>query len=113
MKNSSAVGAWALVCGIVAPVWLIGGFYAAIFTQASTVSPVIQMIAAVALFGWFVVPLAVLGALGLGIAAIVTRRGRPLGVAALVVLALGALSVLALVIAAFGGIGGFLGMMSS
>lgn len=104
MKPTRALGAWALVCAIIAPVWLFGGLYAVLFATRDESSMLVRVLGQVAAFGWFVVPLAVLSALGLGIAAIATRRGRGLGVAALVALLLTAVLVVVFTIASFGGI---------
>ena len=104
MVKSRAVGAWALVSAVVAPVWLFGGLYAVLFGRSSEASPVVSVIANVAAFGWFVVPIAAIAAVVLAIIAILQRRGRGFGIAALVVLLVVGGLVVAFVVAAFGGL---------
>ncbi|MBU1588986.1 MAG: hypothetical protein KKH51_13730 [Actinobacteria bacterium] len=100
-----ALGIGALVCAILAPVWLFGGFYSVLLATRDDAPAVVTVLANVSAFGWFVVPLATLAALVLGILAIVLRRGRALGAAALVVLAIDAVLVVLYVAAAFGAFG--------
>lgn len=82
--------------------WLFAGFYVVIFSMADSAPAALVVLANILAFGWFVVPLAVLGALVLGILAVTMRRGRALGVTALIALLLGALGVVLFVAAAFG-----------
>lgn len=101
-RPSRALGTWALVCAILVPVWLFGGFYTVIFAMADTAPVILRVFANVFAFGWFVVPLAVIAALVLGIMAITFKRGRRLGVAALIVLVLDAVLVVLYVATALG-----------
>ena len=80
-----ALGIWALVCAILAPVWLFAGFHLVIFAMADTAPVALVVLANIAAFGWLV---AVVVALVLGIVAILFKRGNRLGIAALVALLL-------------------------
>lgn len=100
-----ALGIAALVCAILAPVWLFAGFYTVLLATRDDAPTALTVLANVFAFGWFVVPLAVVGALVLGILAIAFRRGRPLGVAAVIVLVVDAVLVVVYVAAAFGAFG--------
>jgi len=100
-RPSRALGAWALVCAVVAPAWLAAGFAFVILAMADTAPTAVVVFANIFAWGWFVAPLALIGALVLGILAVVRRRGRALGVAAFVVLLLAAVGVVLYVVAAF------------
>ncbi|MBX3099741.1 MAG: hypothetical protein KF761_09185 [Salinibacterium sp.] len=102
MHNARTVGVWALVAAIVAPVWLFAGLYLVVGATQVGASPVVLLLANVAAFGWFMVPLAVVAALVLSILAIAKRRGKGFGIAALVVLLLSALAVVLFVAVSFG-----------
>lgn len=100
-RRSSALGAWALGCAVLAPVWLFAGLYLVIGAIPQEAPVVVVVLANILAWGWFVVPLAVIAALVLGILAIVLKRGKPLGIAALVLLLLGAVGVVLYLGAAF------------
>lgn len=100
-RPSRALGAWALVCAILAPVWLGAGFALVVLAMADTAPTAVVVLANVFAWGWFVVPLALLGAVALGILAVALRRGKTLGIAAFVVLLLAAVGVVLYVAAAF------------
>ena len=102
MQNARTVGVWALVAAIVAPVWLFAGLYLVVGATQADASSVVLVLANIAAFGWFMVPIAVLVALVLGILAIAKRRGKGFGIAALIVLFLGALTVVLFVAVSFG-----------
>lgn len=104
-RRGRALGVWALVSAILAPVWLFGGFYAVLFATREDAPALVTVLANVVAFGWFVVPLAVIAALVLGILAIAFKRSRGLGVAALIVLVLDAALVVLYAFAAFGAFG--------
>ena len=100
-RPSRSLGVWALVCAVVAPVWLAAGFVLVVKAMADTAPAAVVALANVLAWGWFVVPLALLGALVLGILAVVLGRGKALGIAALVVLLLAAVGAVLYVVAAF------------
>lgn len=102
MKSTRTVGVWALILAILAPVWLFGGLYAVLFSMSGTPPVIVSVLANVAAFGWFIVPIALLGSIVLAIIAIVSRRGRGFGTAALVVLLVAAILVVLFVAASFG-----------
>ena len=102
MQNARTVGVWALVAAIVAPVWLFAGLYLVVGATQADASPVVLVLANVAAFGWFMVPVAVVAALVLGILAVAKRRGKGFGIAALVVLFLAALAVVLFAAVSFG-----------
>jgi hypothetical protein len=99
---SKALGVWALVCAILAPVWLFGGLYSVLGSMRDDAPAALVVFANVAAFGWFIVPVAVIGALVLGILAIVTKRGKRFGVAALIVLLVAAALIVLFVAVSFG-----------
>lgn len=96
-----ALGAWALACAILAPVWLAAGFTLVVLAMADTAPSAVVVSANVFAWSWFVVPVALVGALVLGILAVVLRRGTALAVAAFVVLLLAGVGVVLYVVAAF------------
>ena len=99
-RRSRALGAGALLCAILAPLWLFAGIYVVILASADSAPTAVVVLANILGFGWFVVPVAVLGALVLGVLAVLLKRGTSLGVAALVLLLLDALGVVVWVAAA-------------
>jgi hypothetical protein len=96
-----ALGAWALACAILAPVWLAAGFTFVVLAMADTAPSAVVVSANVFAWSWFVVPLALVGAIVLGILAILQSRGKALGIAAFIVLLLAAVGVVLYVVAAF------------
>jgi len=89
-------------------VWFFGGLYLGFYSMREDAVGAVTVIAGVLVtLGWFVVPLALLGALVLGILALVlnNRRGRLLGILAFVMLVLFLGAILLWVFAAFGGFG--------
>lgn len=96
-----ALGAWALACAILAPVWLAAGFTLVILAMADTAPAAVVVSANLFTWGWFVVPLALVAALVLGLFAVVLRRGKALGIAAFVVLLVAAVGAVLYVVAAF------------
>ena len=98
---SRALGVWALVCAILAPVWLAAGFALVVGAMADTAPTAVVVLANIFAWGWFVVPLALIGAVVLGILSVVLTRGKALGIAAFVVLLLAGACVVLYVVAAF------------
>ena len=92
---------WALVCAIVAPVWLAAGFAFVVLAMADTAPVAVVVLANIFAWGWFVAPLALVGAVVLGILSVVLKRGKALGIAAFVVLLLAGVGVVLYVVAAF------------
>ena len=107
MRPRRTLGAWALACSILAPVWLFGGLYAVLGAAQANASGVVLVLANIAGFGWFVVPLAIIATLVLGIMAIFLNRGKALGIAALVMLLVSAGLVVLFVAVSFGAFGTF------
>ena len=107
-RRGSRLGAWALILAVVGAVWFFGGLYLGFYSMREDAVGAVTVIAGVLVtLGWFVVPLALLGALVLGILALVlnNRRGRLLGILAFVMLVLFLGAILLWVFAAFGGFG--------
>lgn len=104
--RSAGLGVAALILAIVAPVWLFAGIYTAAAAVNSD-SPVLGVIGAVLVGGGFIVPVAFIAGVVLGIVAIVVgnRRGKVLGGVALVVSVLSIALVIVFVAVSFGAFG--------
>ena len=98
------LGGWSLALAALSLVWLIAGFSLAVGAARSGAPDWLGYAAAPFVFGWFVVPLAFLMALVLGISALLlnARRGKAMGAAAIGMLALQVAVVLVFWAAALG-----------